>query len=44
VALQAWIGRVDLQFEGGKFSGLLLFSIEFDQAGLEALGQKECHG
>jgi len=44
VALQAWIGRVDLQFEGSELGRLLLFAAEFVQAGLEAVGKKKRHG
>ena len=44
VALQAWIGRVDLQFEGSELGRLLIFSIELIQAGLEAVGKKKRHG
>ena len=43
VALEAWISRVDLKLEGGEFGGLLLLSIELLKAGLEAVGQEECH-
>ena len=43
VALQAWIGRIDLQFECGEFGGFLLITAEIVQAGLEADGEKEGH-
>ena len=44
VAQQAWIGRIDLQLEGGEFGGFLLFSTELLKAGLEAVGKEESHG
>ena len=44
MALQAWIGRVDLQFEGGEFGCFLLLAVEFVQAGLEAVGEEKGHG
>ena len=43
VALQARVGRVDLQLEGGELGCFLLLAIEFVQAGLEALGEEEGH-
>ena len=44
MALQAWIGRVDLKFEGGELGGLLLLAVEFVQAGLEGVGEEKGHG
>jgi hypothetical protein len=37
------MGGVDLQFEGGELGGFLLFSTELPKAGLEAVGEEECH-
>jgi hypothetical protein len=44
VALQAGIGRVDLQLEGGELGGFLLLVVELVQAGLDAVGEEEGHG
>ena len=44
MALEARVGGVDLQFEGGELGGLLLFSTELVQAGLEAVGEEKGHG
>ena len=44
VALKAGIGRIDLQLEGGELGGFLLLTVEFVQAGLEAVGEEEWHG
>ena len=44
VALQARVGRVDLQLEGGELGCFLLFAIELLKAGFEALGEEESHG
>ena len=43
VALQAWVGGIDLQLEGGELGGFLLIAIEFLKAGLEAVGEEERH-
>ncbi len=43
VALQAWVGGIDLQLEGGELGSFLLFSVELVQAGLEAVGEEERH-
>ena len=44
MAMQAWIGGIDLQLEGSEFGGFLLFAIELLKAGLEAVGEEESHG
>ena len=44
VALQAWVGGIDLQLEGGELGSFLLFSTELLKAGLEAVGEEERHG
>ena len=43
VALQARIGWIDLQFEGGESGGLLLFAIELLKATLERVGEEKDH-
>ena len=43
VALQAWVGGIDLQLEGGELGGFLLIAIELLKAGLEAVGEEERH-
>ena len=43
VALQAWVGGIDLQLEGGELGGFLLIAIELLKAGLEAVGEEESH-
>ncbi len=43
MALQAWIVRVDLHFEGGDFGGRLLFDAELVETGLEAVGEEKRH-
>ena len=44
VALQTWMGGIDLQLEGSELGGFLLFSTELLKAGLEAVGEEESHG
>jgi len=44
VALQTWMGGIDLQLEGGELGCFLLLPIEFVQAGLEAVGEEKGHG
>jgi hypothetical protein len=44
MALEARVGGVDLQFEGGELGCLLLLAVEFVQAGLEAVSEEEWHG
>ena len=44
VALEARVGGIDLQLEGGELGSFLLFSVELVQAGLEAVGEEERHG
>ena len=43
MALQTWMGGIDLQLEGGELGGFLLFSTELLKAGLEAVGEEEWH-
>jgi hypothetical protein len=43
VALEALVGRIDLEFEGGEFGGFPLLITEHLKAGLEALGEEELH-
>ena len=44
MALQARVGRVDLELESGELGSLLLFAVELVQAGLEAVGEEKGHG
>jgi len=44
VALQTWMGGIDLQLEGSELGGFLLFSTELLKAGLEAVGEEEGDG
>jgi hypothetical protein len=44
MALQTWMGGIDLQFEGSELGSFLLFSTELLKAGLEAVGEEESDG
>jgi hypothetical protein len=44
VALEARVGGIDLQLEGGELGSFLRFSAELLKAGLEAVGEEESHG
>ena len=43
VALQARVGRVDLEIKSGELGRFLLITAEFVQAGLKAVGEEESH-
>ena len=43
VALDAWVGRIDLQLEGGELGGLPLFSSKPIKATLERIGEEKIH-
>ena len=44
MALQTWMGGIDLQLEGGELGGFLLLVVELVQAGLDAVGEEEGPG
>ena len=43
VALEAWVGRIDLQLEGGELGGFPLFSSKPIKATLIRIGEEKIH-